>query len=248
MSREIVRAAVGDVSFDMALQTRYWLEGKVFLDGTWEEPEARFALSLVPAGGHAVDVGANVGFYTLALACHVGPRGRVLAVEPASEACTRLEDNIRRNGLTNVRLARAAAAESPGSLTLHLSATDLGSSSCVRVPSPYEAAGTETVTAAPLDDLIQEAGIEPHFIKIDAEGMELAVLRGAARTLRARRPALMVELNPIALRATGNSVADLVSALRDLGYVVGALNGTPVERIDLPDGTWLNAFALPAQA
>jgi FkbM family methyltransferase len=248
MSRETAQVCVGGITFAMGLQTRYWLDSVIYREGTWEREDAAFALSLLRPGGQAVDLGANAGFYTLAFARAVGPAGRVLAVEPASEASARLEENVRRNGLENVRLVRAAVGAAPGSLTLHLSAVDLGSSSCVNVPSPFEAAGTERVPATTLDDLVAQAGMAPDLVKIDVEGMELQVIQGAARLLAERRPALMVEINAAALRAAATEPAALVAQLQAHGYELRTAAGLRVGEADLPNAGWYNVFALPAQA
>jgi FkbM family methyltransferase len=240
--------SVGGVRFEMHVQTRYWLDSVLFRTGTWEEADARCALSFLRPGGHAVDVGANAGVYTLAFARAVGPRGRVLAIEPGSEACARLRDNIRHNGLQNVDVVQAAAAATAGSLTLHLSAIDLGSSSCVHPPSPHEHAGQEAVTAIALDDAIAQGGLAPDLIKIDVEGMEVEALRGAERVLRARRPVLMVEINADALQAAATSPAELVAALYDLGYRVRTAHGGTVTAENAPTKGWVNVFAVPGPA
>jgi FkbM family methyltransferase len=126
-----------------------------------------------------VDVGANAGFHTLAFARDVGLVGRVLAIEPGSEACGRLRENVRDNGLHNVEVVQSAAADPGGSLPLHLSAVDLGSSSRVNLPAPCERGGRETAAGTTLDARIEGSALAPDLIEIGVEGMEPEVLRGA---------------------------------------------------------------------
>ena len=92
------------------------------LSGGFERAELEAARAHTRGGTTAIDVGANVGVFTVVLARAVGADGRVIAYEPFGDNVARLEDNVRRNGLANVRVERAAVADRTGEATLQLGA------------------------------------------------------------------------------------------------------------------------------
>lgn len=163
------------------------------LGGGFERAELMCARRLVRPGTTAVDVGANVGVYTVVLALAAGPRGRVLAFEPAPENLRRLEQNVTLNRLENVDVHGVALADRTGEVVLQLGA-DPAYHSTVEV-FERRALGAETrVEAAILDEVWRAAGApEVSFVKVDTEGSELPVLQGAEELLAATRPALLVE-------------------------------------------------------
>jgi FkbM family methyltransferase len=181
----------------------------------------------VDPGTVVVDVGANVGFFTLSFAEWVGPTGRVIAVEPDRENFEALERAIADSGkASRVGALRAVAAEKPGSLFLERNELHPGDHKIA-----VAGAGIE-VAAVSIDALVAET--EParvSLIKIDVQGAEMKVLAGAARALAVHRPALFVEIDERALRHFGASPDELVSFLENLGYRMHRLcagGATPV--------------------
>ena len=163
------------------------------LGGGFERAELDVARRLALPETTAIDVGANVGVYSVVLARAVGPEGRVLAFEPGPENVRRLEENLARNGLANVDVHAVALAEEPGELVLRLG-SDPAYHSTGDVFEGRASGGELRVRARTLDEVWREAGSpEVSVVKIDTEGGELAVLRGARELLRAKRPALLVE-------------------------------------------------------
>ncbi len=157
----------------------------------------------------ALDVGANVGAYTLLLGRWVRPGGRVYAFEPAPEAFGGLSAHVRLNGLEDgVTCVRAAASSSTGTATLSVD----GLSGANRLDA---SAGGERVATVTLDDFCRREGIRPSFIKIDVEGAELGVLRGARETIRAGGDglALFVEMHPTIWGEMGITAADVRAEL-----------------------------------
>lgn len=178
---------------------RMWLnwQGSVDYALALYEPEAMQGIRrLVNAGDCCLDVGANLGYYTIFLAKSVGPRGLVVAFEPFPGNFAILEKNIQLNQLQIVTLERSALSNCSGSIRLIHSVADPYS------PTPsvggYAAEGDRVSVNVPsfrLDDYAAGLGKAPNFIKIDVEGAELAVLEGARRTLAEARPALLVEIH-----------------------------------------------------
>lgn len=180
---------------------------------TWNEAEYRAFRDAVQPGEVALDVGANVGAYTLLLGRWVRPGGRVFAFEPAGEAFAGLSRHVELNGLGDgVTCVRAAAAATTGTALL---AVD-GLSGANRLASD---AGGERVETVTLDDFCAREGIHPSFIKIDVEGAELDVLRGARETIRAGGAglALFVEMHPTIWREMGITAAEVQAELEAQG-------------------------------
>jgi FkbM family methyltransferase len=143
----------------------------------------------------------------------VRPGGRVYAFEPAPEAFGGLSAHVRLNGLEDeVTCVRAAAAASTGTATL---AVD-GLSGANRLDASADGERVETVT---LDDFCRREGIRPSFIKIDVEGAELDVLRGARETIRAGGDglALFVEMHPTIWSEMGITAADVRGEMETQG-------------------------------
>ncbi|MGZ6344117.1 MAG: FkbM family methyltransferase [Candidatus Limnocylindrales bacterium] len=164
------------------------------IEGGFEDEECRVMVRLAAKGTTAIDVGANVGIHTVPLARSVNP-GRVMAIEPHEPNVRRLRTNLEANGLTNVDVYPMAAGPEDGTVMLHL-ADDAAYASIAEVP---EGRGLDREVAVPqvrLDTLWEGAGRPSvSLLKIDVEGAEEAVLRGAGRLLSAQAPAIVVEAN-----------------------------------------------------
>jgi FkbM family methyltransferase len=184
---------------------------------------ARFIQLLAP-GQVVLDVGANVGYYALTAAARVGPGGRVIAFEPGPAVAARLRENAGLNGLSNLTVVEAAVADRPGVRRFHLGEDSEGSSLYDAVPGT---AGEVDVRVVTLDD--ESVGLgRVDVVKIDAEGAEVGVLRGARRLLTdPHAPAVMLEANPVTLRAAGESLATLRAELESLGYAIELVERIP---------------------
>jgi FkbM family methyltransferase len=180
---------------------------------TWNQAEYEAFRAAAAPGAVALDVGANVGAYTLLLGQWVRPGGRVYAFEPAPEAFAGLSAHVRLNGLGDgVTCVRAAAAASTGTATL---AVD-GLSGANRLDA---SAGGERVETVTIDDFCRREGIRPSLLKIDVEGAELDVLRGARETIREAGDALalFVEMHPTIWREMGIAAAEVRAELEAQG-------------------------------
>jgi FkbM family methyltransferase len=170
---------------------------------------------LVRPGMTAVDVGANLGLYSLLLEGLVGPAGRVIAFEPDPELFSLLRENCAENGAP-VEARQVALGLEPGRMILQrliLNSGDnhLGAAGRAAFRRPLE------VEVAPLDSLMP--GLRPDFIKVDVQGWELKVLKGMEGTLRAcGGAAVYLEFWPTGLRRAGDSPGELFSYLRGLDF------------------------------
>jgi FkbM family methyltransferase len=212
-----------------------WLAALAWKWGWLEALELGFVERVVARGAVAVDVGANIGLFTLALARRVGPEGRVHAIEPEPANARAIARAVEAAGYRQVRLHRAAAADRVGRLDLHLSGSNRGDH---RTALRDGTRDTIEVSAIRLDDLLVE---EPRvdFIKIDVQGAELAVLQGLERTLGAHPEVrLLCEICPWILRDAEVTQERFFEPLRRAGLHPHALGRRgDLERLD-EDRAW----------
>jgi len=198
----------------------------------YEPRDLERILPLVPAGGTCVDVGANVGFYTLHFAKRVGPGGRVLALEPDPRNAARLRGNLALNRFeAKVEVAEAAVSDRDGRAVLHRS-DEAHSGWGSLAGHPGESASLE-VPVTTLDSFLESRGIaRVDFLKADVEGSEIELLRGAERALRGRRIGrLFIEFNGVRLAARGLGLAEFLVPLEAAGYRPAATHERLVERM-----------------
>jgi len=179
----------------------------------FERPKVSALEHFLRPGMTLVDVGANIGFFSLVAARLVGPTGRVLAVEPEPANCTRIERNVELNGYPNVEIAQVALGDRNGEVTLHL-ATDHGHHSLLD-RSPDRAGATIAVPLQTLDTLLATHNIgRVDVLKVDVEGLEVEVLRGAAETIRTN-PEIVILMD--VHESLGVSAADVCGLIESYG-------------------------------
>lgn len=204
---------------------------------TWFEKEITFVAHWLKPGMTVIDIGANLGVYTLPMARRVGPNGRVYAYEPGSEARHFLERSREQNSATNLQIISTALSdrERDGRLVF-------GTSS--ELNALGESGTGETVHITSLD--LEEAArgwASPDFIKIDAEGEEERILAGGRDFFARHSPLVMFEVKA---GATVNE--SLRAAFPAIGYrlyrlLEGAPILVPLDPMQSLDGFELNLFA-----
>ncbi len=171
---------------------------------TWEPDVTRAVRRLLREGDTFVDVGANIGYFTLLGARQVGPTGRVVAIEPAPHNFQLLQKSVARNGLHQIEAHQVAVGASTGRAQMALPDRANGGSYAL---VGQASTGTFEVQLRPLDDLI--AGRRVDLVKIDVEGAEEQALAGMGQILKTSRPLLLLEY-------TGGR--GLINTLGALGY------------------------------
>lgn len=194
-----------------------------FLRGEWEPHVERTLRALLRPGDAAVDAGANLGYFSLAMAQAVGPSGRVDAFEPVPPTYERLAAGARANRYAQLHTHAHALGAETGEAEIAWDPRVAGSAS-LHGEGPQRAA----IAVRRLDDLDLPP---PAVIKLDVEGHELAVVRGARETIAAARPALVFELNARMAAAAGWQAADLAAALP--GYTFTLLEADGERAVDL---------------
>ncbi|MGE0814292.1 MAG: FkbM family methyltransferase [Vicinamibacterales bacterium] len=220
---------------------RLWIDladqviGLPILRDGYERAAAALAVSLVRPGDTAVDVGAHIGFFALQLADAVGERGRVHAFEPLERNADLLERSIAESGFAGrLQLHRAAVSDQTGEALLRFARETLntGGAFLAAAHDAAEGLATARVPTVRLDD----AGLRRpvRFLKMDVEGAEPQVVRGARRLLAEDRPFVLSEVHPEQLqRVSGTTPAAFLAEMAALGYGVHAVDdgrvGAPMD-------------------
>ncbi len=172
-------------------------------------------------GMTVVDVGANLGYYSLLASRLVGASGRVVALEPNSENCRLLLSSLRMGGVTNVQLIPVAADTEAGWAYY---STHVGSNGgLIEDQDLLKHPGTVVPTLR-LDDIVEGP---VGFLKMDVEGAEGRVVKGATRLIERDRPIITTELKDEMLRrVSGASVADYLGYFERVGYTPAVLEKT----------------------
>jgi FkbM family methyltransferase len=167
----------------------------------------------------ALDVGANIGEYVLILAARVGRSGRVHAFEPDPRNCEVLARNIRRSGMgARIRVERAALSDYCGKTILHLDRDGARNTIAPGALLP-EPRGSISVPCLTIDRFVERQSLQRlDFLKIDAEGAELSILRGGRRALAELRPMVLAEVRQDLGTRFGVRNAEVLEFMRSLGY------------------------------
>jgi FkbM family methyltransferase len=193
---------------------------KLILYGGYEQREIDLLCSLVRPGDCVLDIGANIGLYSLALSRAVGPEGRVIAFEPDPDNATLLRRNLEANRCANVTVLEYALGDASREVRLYESEDNRGALST----SDVLGVGEDHAISVHMrrgDAVLAELGVQARVAKIDVEGAEPLVIAG----LGAQLPqVLMFEFVPQLLRAAGRNPAEFLHKLRSAGYSLAAVD------------------------
>ena len=205
-----------------------WKRHHRFVNGYWlgiyELPLQQTLVRELQKGDVFYDIGANAGFFSLVGASCVGDNGSVFAFEPLPSNAEAVEEAFATNNLTNCHLIRAAVTNHSGQVSFSTS----DDSSTAHITSVSGRVKTETfqVPALTLDEFTQKYPF-PDLIKIDVEGAELLVLKGAEKLLKGEnQPKLIIEVH-----ANDNNDV-LRDFLISMGYRLFSLNRQSLTRSD----------------
>jgi len=190
----------------------------------WNAEEYAAFKAAVQPGATVLDVGANLGAYTVLFARWVGPQGRVIAFEPAPASRDGLERQLALNGAADRVAVRPEAVAAAGGVRPFRADAMQGDN---RLNVGDAGPGVILVETTSLDEFCAREDVNPDVIKIDVEGAELDVLRGA-RTTIARGGAglaLFIELHPLVWPTMGVTQADVESELRAQGLTLERIDG-----------------------
>ena len=188
----------------------------------YEQPETRLIHAVLDTGDVFLDVGANVGYYSLLASQIVGDSGQVHAFEPIPQNVVALRRTILANGITNIVVNQVAVGDRPGSLDLFVSDQKVGSSGWASIVPSRRRSKVVTVERMAIDHYVQSGSISRvKLAKLDIEGGELDAFRGMISLLgQPDAPDLLCEVNPHLLEKLGSESRDLTWFLAEQGYVL----------------------------
>jgi FkbM family methyltransferase len=213
------------------LDPRDLIAVSILRGGSWQ-PEVWDSLSSsLSEGGVLLDVGAHIGYFSIKGSVKVGKSGHVLAFEPNPETVRQLRDNVAASHADNVTVEPIACTDREQMLTLYAGPpSNTGMSSLASENVPLEGPPrVYTVRGRPIDDVVNELKLtRVDAIKIDVEGAEAYVLRGAVNTLKRFHPKVIVEVVPSQLAAMHSTPDDVTAVLKGAGYNHSRPLNTPV--------------------
>ena len=199
------------------------IDFSIYLMGGFELKTLALYRALVPNGAVVLDIGANVGAHTLPLAQLVGPQGRVYAMEPTTFAFEKLIANLALNAALVPRVTPLQAFIVPSDVTAIesevYSSWPLVAGSNLHDTHCGQKRSTGGAVALSIDGLVERFSLAAvDFVKIDVDGHEPGVILSARRTLRTRRPTVLMEWARSVYGAKRTEVEEMLTLFRTLGY------------------------------
>jgi FkbM family methyltransferase len=195
--------------------------------GIWEPAETRFIINTLKPGDSLVDVGANIGYFTLIGSALVGNQGKVFAFEPDPNNYAILAANIEANHCSNTQLFEAALSNQTSQGKLFLSETNMGDHTIYSLDDGRDSTDIALVNGA---ELFHDKREKIDFLKIDTQGSECQVIEGLATSLEYSLPDLvmLLEFSPnsiIKTGATGTALLNLLEPLAGYFYILDGKAG-----------------------
>ena len=193
--------------------------------GVWEPFETELLQKLLTKDMTVVNIGANIGYYTLIAANRVGPNGRVYAFEPEPKNYKLLVKNIKENDYKNVIPLQAAVTNKQGTLKLFLDKLNFGAFSLAE-QNVREENGFVEVETTSLDRFFEKYSkdFKVDIIQMDTQGSEGLILEGAQRIISNNKLKIIMEFWPYGLKNMGTEALDLLGKIEDYGFGIGLID------------------------
>lgn len=211
------------------------LTPSLIFDGKWEANVEEEVLRHIKPGGMAIEVGANMGYHTLAMAQKLGSKGNLVSVEANPEIFKLLSWTVKANGFHDrVKLLNVAASDHLGEVLFRFVRTEVGGGHIIDQLYPDDAEYI-TVPCVRLDDAIEE-GRPVDVLRMDAEGAEALILKGAQKVI-SRSPDLVIitEWAPSFIRSRKSDPAEMLAFLRGHGFAASSLDGSSFHPIEMEE-------------
>mgnify|MGYP001562904716 CR=1 FL=1 len=245
LANSLIKSAIPD-----CLETEEW---KLLLDkddvamsgylalGSYEPETIRIFKESMKEGATVVDIGTNIGYYTIIAGKKVGPMGKVFGYEPNTDSFNLLQRNILINNFDNITPVNMALSNILGERVLYF-----GDNKCTHSFADNRKTGkNEMVPTDTLDNSLKKYGSPKiDVIKMDIEGAEILALEGMTETIE-RSPELVIftELYPKAIRRLGKSPIELLEKMRDLGFSISVIDEDRKDIVTLSDfGSFISSF------
>lgn len=188
--------------------------------GDFEFHEIKFLLSFLRKGDLFIDVGANIGYFSIAASKQVGKEGKVIAFEPTEIIHQRLQHSISLNQCTNVKSEIFALSDKNEERAFKISKDGFDAYNSLGHPSQGSQFETKAVQTKTLDDYIKENKLSSiSLIKVDVEGWEIPVIKGMKNLLKEKNaPVLLIEFTEDNARLSGFTCQELFYLIESFGY------------------------------
>ncbi|TXF76167.1 FkbM family methyltransferase [Chryseobacterium sp.] len=204
-------------SIKLNLDLEDWIQQQIYFLGDYEKPEIDFLYQTLRKGDVFIDIGANIGLFSLNASVVLGERGKIYAFEAYLPNYKILEKHVKTNNFRNIITENLAISDRKSTLEIKYNENERN----LGMASAYLKNFTSTlkVSALSLDDYATENEITRiDFIKMDIEGGEFKALQGMTNILRMFSPKLLIEINSEALESTGHSESDILDILDNFNY------------------------------
>ncbi|MCX6840502.1 MAG: FkbM family methyltransferase [Verrucomicrobia bacterium] len=218
LGRGIPRAINGEPEIRLVPMCR-------FLSSSYEPDVWNWLKQRTLPGGIILDVGAQFGLYSMLAARHIGTEGRIFAFEPSPETVAVLRRHLTNNGMTKrVEIVQAAVGPEEGEVTFYMAGTHPSNTLAPTTVDPVKLTPVK-VKAITVDGFCRQRQLKPTILKIDVEGWELQVLRGATEVVQDPALTICVEMHPYAWESAGYTAADFTSFVEANGFEIVPLTG-----------------------
>jgi FkbM family methyltransferase len=198
-----------------------WIQKQIYFFGVYllEQHETRYWCDTLKEGDIVLDIGANIGYYSLLASKRVSGNGKIFSFEPVPLTFFRLVENIELNCFGNIYPNNLAISDQDGSLELFIADQYNTGMSSISPPAGDSSVERIKVIARSVDSLVEEFALDRiDFIKIDVEGAEMMVLNGMENTLGRFSPVICIELIDSLLKEAGSSLIEAWTYLTEKGY------------------------------
>lgn len=186
-----------------------------------------------------LDVGAQLGLYSMLASRHIGKEGRIFAFEPSPETVAVLNRHLRMNKMSDrVEVVQAAVGPEDGEVTFYMAGTHPCNTMAPTTVDPVKLTPIQ-VKSITLDSFCRQRQLQPTILKIDVEGWELPVLRGARETIQDPNLTICVEMHPYAWESAGYAASDFTSFADTNGFEMVPLTGQKSPLTEYGE-IWLN--------
>ena len=210
------------------------LDKWIYVYNSYETTILEEIMKNIKKGDKVLDVGANIGHHSLFMSRLVGEKGTVTAFEPISFLRSQFEKSIKINQIKNIKISSLALGEKESSETIYICESNVAGSSLV---NSSKGGKEEFIHVAPLDSL----SLTTSFIKIDVEGYEYFVLKGAEETIKRSRPTILLEYSPLYYERTNPThKKEIITFLRKYNYEIFDLEDSRKKVIN--DEEFLSSF------
>jgi len=191
-----------------------------YYESNYEAANYNFLRKSVKPGMHIIDIGAHIGLFSTVSSQLTGKTGKVVAFEPTPATYDILLQTLQLNQCSNVIPVLGAVGAEDGWAVFYVSETEgCNSNSLVRNDIQKEAKENR-VELFTIDTVVSKYSLQPGFIKIDAEGAELDVLKGGLKTFKEYKPILILGLHPDFIKNKGDELSTIWDVLQQSGYMV----------------------------